>query len=60
MNDDIAIVYIPVEDLSILNHTDAVKVTVKEIGTSPGRVLTHKMLGVDNGRFEFTIAGSVN
>lgn len=59
-DNEIVIVYIPVDDLDVLNHTDAVKVTVKEIGTSPGRMLAYKLIGVDSGRFEFSLAGSVS
>lgn len=48
-----------VEDLESMNKGDVVKVTVEEIGISSARRLTYNLLKVDEGRFNFSLAGTV-
>lgn len=61
-NGDITTVYYAVdtfEGLSAMNSGDIVKVTVKEVGISTGRRLTYNVLKIDEGPFEFSLAGAV-
>lgn len=48
-----------VADLEAMNKGDVVKVTVEEIGVSTGRRLTYNILKMDEGKFEFSLAGTV-
>lgn len=42
-----------------LNTGDVVQVAVREIGYSAVRNLVYRILGIDTGSFEFTLAGAV-
>lgn len=47
------------KDLELMNAGDVVKVTVSEIGISTARRLTHTLLKIDDGKFEFSLARTV-
>ncbi len=47
------------DDLLAMNPDDIVKVTVTEVGVSEGRRLLYNMLKIDDGKFEFSLAGAV-
>ena len=46
-------------DLLAMNPDDIVKVNVSEIGVSEGRRLMYNVLKIDDGKFEFSLAGAV-
>lgn len=52
-------VYFSAEDMTSANNGDVIQVTVSEVGISPGRKLLYSMLKIDQGKFEFTLAGAV-
>lgn len=47
------------EGLQAINPGDVVQVSIKEAAVSGTRRLTHAILRVDEGEFEFTLAGAV-
>ena len=55
-------IYYTVEDIDSLesmNAGDVVKVTVEEVGISTGRMLIYNVLKMDEGKFKFSLAGTV-
>jgi len=42
-----------------MNAGDVVKVTVEEVGISTGRMLIYNVLKMDEGKFKFSLAGTV-
>ena len=46
-------------DDTILNTGDVIKVNISEIGISAARRITYTILGIDEGKFEFSLAGTV-
>ena len=42
-----------------MNKGDIIKVTVEEIGISTARRLAYNILKLDEGKFEFSLAGTV-
>lgn len=48
-----------VEELESMNKGDIIKVTVEEIGISTARRLAYNILKLDEGKFEFSLAGTV-
>lgn len=48
-----------IEKLKSLNPRDIVKVTVEEIGISDARRFTYSILKIDEGKFQFSLAGAV-
>ncbi len=52
-------VYFAVDDTSVMNTGDIIQVTVRELGISAVRSLTYKLLRIDTGTFQFTLAGGV-
>lgn len=47
------------ESLASINAGDIVQVQINEVTISPARRATYKLLGLDEGEFEFTLAGVV-
>lgn len=45
--------------LQAINPGDVIQVQVKEVGVSPARRLTYNILKIDEGAFEFSLAGAV-
>lgn len=48
-----------VEDLQNMNPSDVVQVNVKEIGITSVRNIIYKILGMDIGKFDLQLAGTV-
>lgn len=48
-----------VEELESMNKGDIIKVTVEEIGVSTARRLVYNILKLDEGKFKFSLAGTV-
>ena len=48
-----------VEELESMNKGDIIKVTVEEIGVSTARRLAYNILKLDEGKFKFSLAGTV-
>lgn len=62
INNDALTVYIAVDemgDLININVGDSVQVSIEEIGVSPARKLVYSVLKIDEGPFEFQLAGVV-
>lgn len=47
------------ESLANINNGDVIQVHVEEVTTSSGRQATYSILGIDEGKLEFTLAGVV-
>lgn len=47
------------ESLASINAGDIVQVQVNEVTISPARRATYRLLGLDEGEFEFSLAGVV-
>jgi len=47
------------DGLEDINYGDVIKVTVTEIGISTSRRLMYNILRIDEGKFEFSLAGTV-
>lgn len=47
------------DDLKNLNPGDTVQVNVSELATTPGHQLVYRVLRIDEGNFEFSLAGVV-
>lgn len=51
--------YFSNDDLTVLNVGDVVQVHVEELTLSPAKRLLWAVLRIDEGKFEFTLAGTV-
>lgn len=51
--------YFAADKVEDMNPGDIIQVTVREVGRSSVRTLTYKLLKVDIGRLEFSLAGTV-
>lgn len=47
------------DGLKSLNPRDIVKVSVEEVGISAARRITYSLLKIDEGKFQFSLAGAV-
>lgn len=57
--DEIRTVYIRVDDTSVLNSGDMIRVTIKEVGKSNAKILLYNLLKIIKPRFEVSLVSMV-